>query len=93
MHGIYDEEWSDEIILNQKLSDCYLQGKSTHNIRIERLWLTQGHTTTWLWIEYLDGLSRRKYFDVLQRRELYLFYDHLEVDKVIINYIFMPLIR
>ena len=48
MHGLLVEQWPDEVILNQRLTDCYIQGKSTHNVRIERLWKTQGHTTTWV---------------------------------------------
>jgi hypothetical protein len=93
MHGLLIEGWSNDVILDQRLSDCYMQGKSTENVRIERLWKTQGHTTTWVWIDYFTKMTRDEYFDVLQGRKLRYFYDHSEVDKVIINYIFMPILR
>jgi hypothetical protein len=84
LHGLLVEGWSDEQLLTARLNDCYIQASSTRNVRIERLWGTQGHTTTRVWIDY---------FAQLERPDLMLFHEGIPVDKVTIGFIFMPIIR
>lgn len=84
LHGLIVEGWPDEKLLTARLNDCYIQASSTRNIRIERTWNTQGHTTTRVWIDY---------FNQLERPDLMLFNEGIPVDKVSICFLFMPLIR
>ena len=71
-------------MLTARLNDCYIQASSTRNVRIERLWGTQGHTTNRVWIDY---------FAQLERSDLMLFHEGIPVDKVTLCFIFMPTIR
>jgi hypothetical protein len=43
------EELSDEYYQFRRISDCYIYGPSTRNIRIEGLWRQQRVTTTVTW--------------------------------------------
>jgi hypothetical protein len=64
------------------LSDCYIFGKSTGNIRIEGLW---GHLIgqqTGQWINYFYWLEAQGYFR-----------EDIPSDKVILLFIFVPLLR
>jgi len=61
--------------------DCFITGKSTANIRIEGLWgqLIRGQTESWM--EYFALLSRNLFFR-----------DDCATDKVVLTFIFMPII-
>ena len=64
------------------LSDCYIFGKSTANIRIEGLW---GHLIgqqTGQWIDYFHWLEGQGYFR-----------EDIASDKVILLFIFVPILR
>jgi hypothetical protein len=64
------------------LSDCYIFGKSTANIRIEGLW---GHLIgqeTGQWIDYFHWLEGQGYFR-----------EDIASDKVILLFIFIPILR
>lgn len=79
-----EEGWSDEEFGDATIKDCYIQAKSTANVRVERLWFEQRHTTTGTWI---------RYFNILETLQPPLFQAHRESDKVVLCFIFMPIIR
>jgi hypothetical protein len=51
------EELSDEYYQSLRISDCYIYGPSTRNIRAEGLWRHQRFTTTGTWIDYFKSLQ------------------------------------
>jgi len=76
------EQWSEEQYLAIRLTDCYIYGPSTRNIRIEGLWRQQRYTTTGTWISYFAYL---KDADVYRQWE--------RADRIILLFVFMPIIR
>ncbi|KAK5263223.1 hypothetical protein LTR96_011363 [Exophiala xenobiotica] len=76
------EGWTDEEFAEAKIADCYIQAKSTQNIRIERMWRGQRDTTIGPWLRYFRRLELAGHF-----------HDHLVCDKTVICFIFMPIIR
>ena len=51
------EVFSDEYYQSLRISDCYIYGPSTRNVRIESLWRHQRFTTTITWLEYFKSLQ------------------------------------
>jgi hypothetical protein len=76
------EEWPDEDYNAIQITDCYIYGPSTRNIRIEGLWRQQRFTTTGPWISYFRKLSLIGQFE-----------QHCVADKVVLLFVFMPIIR
>lgn len=76
------EGWTDEEFAEATIADCYIQAKSTQNVRIERIWRGQRDTTTGTWLRYFRRLELAGHF-----------HDHLLCDKTVICFIFMPIIR
>jgi hypothetical protein len=75
------ENWPDEEYAAVRINDCYIYGPSTRNIRVEGLWRQQRYTATGSWISYFKLLSLRGLFE------------QTVVDKVVLLFIFMPIIR
>lgn len=75
------EGWSEEEVASITISDCFIWGPSVHNVKIEGLWRQLRDIQTGKW---------RSLFLLLQKCGLYR---GDEVDKVILLFIFMPLIR
>jgi hypothetical protein len=75
---------SDEYYQSLRISDCYIYGPSTRNVRAEGLWRLQGFTTTVTWLEYFRSLQ-------LATPPLYR-QDQL-ADQVVFRYLFMPILR
>lgn len=76
------EEWSEEDYQAVRISDCYIYGPSTRNIRVEGLWRQQRFQCTAPWLLY---------FQTLQAESLYR-QDQL-ADQVVILFLFMPILR
>jgi hypothetical protein len=76
------EGWSDEEYDAIRITDCYIYGPSTGNVRIEGLWRQQRYTTTGPWISYFKLLSLSGFYE---QQSL--------ADKMVLLYIFMPIIR
>jgi len=76
------EEWPDEEYNAVQITDCYIYGPSTRNVRIEGLWRQQRYTTTGPWISYFKSLS------LIGR-----FQQQCIADKVVLLFVFMPIIR
>src|SRR5271163_3537474 len=51
------EHWPDEEYNSLRITDCYIYGPSTQNIRVEGVWRQQRDTTTGPWISYFKLLS------------------------------------
>ena len=64
------------------VEDCYIYGPSTSNVRIESLWsrLRNGQTDSWI-----------RFFRRLEALEL--FQQHREADRVVLTFIFLPILR
>jgi hypothetical protein len=75
---------SDEYYQSLRISDCYIYGPSTRNVRAEGLWRLQGFTTTVTWLEYFRSLQLAT--PPLSRQ------DQL-ADQVVFRYLFMPILR
>jgi hypothetical protein len=73
--------WSEEEVGSITISDCFIWGPSFHNVKIEGLWRQLRDIQTGKW---------RSLFLLLQKCGLYR---GDEVDKVILLFVFMPLIR
>ena len=78
------EELSDEHYQSLRISDCYIYGPSTRNIRIEGLWRHQRFTTTMAWIDY---------FKSLQEATPPLYRQDQPADQIVFLYLFMPILR
>jgi hypothetical protein len=76
------EHWPDEEYDSLRITDCYVYGPSTRNVRIEGLWRQQRYTTTGPWIQYFKLLSLSGLFE---QQSL--------ADKVVLLFVFMPIIR
>jgi hypothetical protein len=76
------EQWSEEQYLAVRLTDCYIYGPSTRNIRVEGLWRQQSYTTTGTWVSYFAYL---KDADVYRQWE--------PADRIVLLFVFMPIIR
>jgi SOS response regulatory protein OraA/RecX len=76
------EQWPEDEYQVLQISDCYIYGKSTQNIRIEGLWRQQRFQCTDPWIDY---------FKILQVQGLYR--PDLLADQVVVLFLFMPLLR
>src|SRR5205085_1219184 len=75
---------SEEYYQSLRISDCYIYGPSTRNIRIEGLWRQQRFTTTVTWIDY---------FKSLQEAVPTLYKQHDPADQIVFLYLFMPILR
>jgi len=75
------ENWPDEEYATIRINDCYVYGPSTRNVRVEGLWRQQRYTTTGSWVSYFKLLSLRGLFE------------QTVVDKVVLLFVFMPIIR
>jgi hypothetical protein len=51
------EQWSEQDYKSIRISDCYIYGPSTRNIRIEGLWRQQRFQCTGPWLDYLKALQ------------------------------------
>jgi hypothetical protein len=78
------EELSDEHYQSLRISDCYIYGPSTRNIRVEGLWYQQLVTTTITWLQY---------FKSLQETTPPLYRQDQLADRVVFLYLFMPILR
>jgi hypothetical protein len=78
------EEFSDEYYQSLRISDCYIYGPSTQNIRAEGLWRHQRFTTTVTWINY---------FKSLQQATPSLYRQDQLADQVVFLFLFMPILR
>ena len=76
------EEWSEEDYQAVRISDCYIYGPSTRNIRAEGLWRQQRFQCTAPWLLF---------FQALQAENLYR-QDQL-ADQVVVLFLFMPILR
>jgi hypothetical protein len=76
-----EENWPDEEYATVRINDCYVYGPSTRNVRVEGLWRQQRYTATGSWISYFKLLSLRGLFE------------QTVVDKVVLLFVFMPIIR
>jgi hypothetical protein len=76
------EHWPDEEYDSLRITDCYIYGPSTRNVRVEGLWRQQRYTTTGPWISYFKLLSLSG-----------LFKQQSLADKVVLLFVFMPIIR
>jgi hypothetical protein len=76
------EQWSEQDYESLQISDCYIYGPSTRNIRIEGLWRQQRFQCTGPWLDY---------FKELQNANLYR--EDLLADQVVILFLFMPILR
>jgi hypothetical protein len=74
--------WSDTELEALTARDCYIDGPSTRNVRIEGLWRILGDEVTRSWSELFQQLRIRK-----------LFISNQLADKVVIRFVFMELIR
>jgi hypothetical protein len=72
----------DDVDDIQALSKCYIYGKSTANIRIESTWRQIRDRVTGKWL---------RLFGLMEASELYL--DSLVADRIVLLFVFMPLIR
>jgi hypothetical protein len=57
------EHWPDHEYDSLRITDCYVYGPSTRNIRAEGLWRQQRDTTTGPWISYFKLLSLSGLFE------------------------------
>jgi hypothetical protein len=76
------EQWSDEDYQRIQISDCYIYGPSTANVRIEGLWRQQRFQCTGPWLDYFKAL-----------RSANLYRQDLLADQVVVLFLFMPLLR
>jgi hypothetical protein len=76
------ERLTKELLEKACFADCYIFGKSTANIRIEGLWGIMIRQITGQWM---------KFFETLVSHDLYR--EDLESDRVIIAFIFIPIIK
>jgi hypothetical protein len=74
--------WTDEELQALTARDCYIDGPSVHNIRIEGLWRVLGDEVTRSWYDLFQRLKAMKLFD-----------SERLADKVVIRFAFMKLIR
>jgi hypothetical protein len=51
------EQWSEQEYQSLRISDCYIYGPSTRNIRVEGLWRQQRFQCTGPWLNYLKALQ------------------------------------
>jgi hypothetical protein len=51
------EELSNEYYQSLRISDCYIYGPSTRNIRIKGLWRQQQVIITVTWLQYFKSLQ------------------------------------
>jgi len=76
------EQWSEQEYQSLRISDCYIYGPSTRNIRVEGLWRQQRFQCTGPWLEYLKALQSAN-----------LYRQDLLADRVVVLFLFMPLLR
>jgi hypothetical protein len=76
------EQWPEDEYQQLQISDCYIYGTSTRNVKIEGLWRQQRFQCTDPWINY---------FKTLQAQNLYR--QDLIADQVVVLFIFMPILR
>jgi hypothetical protein len=57
------ERWPDAEYDSIPITDCYVYGPSTRNVRIEGLWRQQRYTTTGPWISYFKLLSLSGFYE------------------------------
>jgi len=65
-----------------QISDCYIYGPSTRNIRVEGLWRQQRFQYTDPWLKYLKALHGGDAF----RQDLLS-------DRIVVLFLFMPILR
>jgi hypothetical protein len=61
------EQWSEQEYQSLRISDCFIYGPSTHNIRVEGLWHQQRFQCTGPWLDYLKTLQSAN----LHRQDLF----------------------
>ena len=81
-HAFKEPGWSDAEYEALSLSDCYVYGPSTANVRIESLWSLLRRQTTGKWI---------RLFTFMRKCDLYREEQH--ADLIAFLFVFMPLIR
>jgi hypothetical protein len=76
------EQWPEEDYELIRISDCYIYGPSTKNIRAEGLWRQQRFQCTGPWLDYFQAL-----------RSANLYREDLLADRVVVLFLFMPILR
>jgi hypothetical protein len=76
------EGWSQQELLSITVEDCFIWGPSVHNVKIEGLWRQLRFVQTGSWL---------KLFAFLKKCDLYRWWN--PADKVVLLFVFMPLIR
>ena len=72
----------DDLFDQISFEDCYIYGKSTGNTKIKDLWNQMISSITKQWILFFSALERSDWF-----------HEDLLCDKVILTFIFMPILR
>jgi hypothetical protein len=80
--AVLAEHWPDEEYDSLRITNYYIYGLSTRNVRVEGLWRQQRYTTTGPWISYLKLLSLSG-----------LFKQQSLSDKVVLLFVFISIIR
>jgi hypothetical protein len=76
------EQWAEAEYEAIRISDCYIYGPSTRNVRVEGLWRQQRYQATGPWLSF---------FRSLQQADLYR--QHQLADRIAFLFIFMPILR